>query len=74
MPPVDGLVSYVSADRLIDKKTEQAFFSAKITLDAAMLKGLTDVEILPGDGHLLAKSDDVIVERLDAWLPEVLDL
>lgn len=48
VPPVDGQVSYVSADRLIDKKTEQSFFSAKITLDAAMLKSLTDVDILPG--------------------------
>jgi hypothetical protein len=29
---------------------------------------------LPGDGHLLAKSDDVMTERLDDWLPEVLGL
>jgi hypothetical protein len=40
----------------------------------AAIAGHGDVEILPGDGHLLAKSDDIIVERLDAWLPEVLDL
>ncbi|MGL5138057.1 MAG: HlyD family type I secretion periplasmic adaptor subunit, partial [Beijerinckiaceae bacterium] len=30
VPPVDGVVSYVSADRLIDKKTDQSFFGAKI--------------------------------------------
>ena len=38
----------------------------------AAIAGHGEVEILPGDGHLLAKSDDVIVERLDTWLPEVL--
>jgi hypothetical protein len=38
----------------------------------AAIAGHGDVEILPGDGHLLAKSDDVITEYLDAWLPEVL--
>ena len=40
----------------------------------AAIAGHGEVEILPGDGHLLAKSDDVIVERLDTWLPEVLHL
>ena len=40
----------------------------------AAIAGHGDVEILPGDGHLLAKSDDIIVERLDAWLAAVLDL
>jgi predicted alpha/beta hydrolase family esterase len=39
----------------------------------AAIAGHGEVEILPGDGHLLAKSDDVIVERLDTWLPGVLD-
>lgn len=38
------------------------------------IAGHGDVEILPGDGHLLAKSDDVIAERLDEWLPAVLGL
>ena len=28
--------------------------------------------MLPGDGHLLAKSDDVLTERLEEWLPPVL--
>jgi predicted alpha/beta hydrolase family esterase len=40
----------------------------------AAIAGHGDVEILPGDGHLLAKSDDIIVDRLDAWLPAVLGL
>ena len=38
------------------------------------IAGYGDVEILPGDGHLLAKSDDLIVERLVEWLPAVLNI
>ena len=38
------------------------------------IAGHGDVVMLPGDGHLLAKSADVITERLDEWLPEVLGL
>jgi hypothetical protein len=40
----------------------------------AAIAGHGEVEILPGDGHLLAKSDDIIVERLESWLPAVLGL
>lgn len=36
------------------------------------IAGHGDVVILEGDGHLLAKSDQAIIERLDAWLPAVL--
>lgn len=40
----------------------------------AAIAGQGEVVILPGDGHLLAKSDDVITERLDGWLPSVLGI
>ncbi|MCB0967865.1 MAG: dienelactone hydrolase family protein [Ilumatobacter sp.] len=36
-----------------------------------MIAGYGDLEILPNDGHLLGRSDDAIVERLDDWLPPV---
>lgn len=36
------------------------------------IAGSGEVVMLPGDGHLLAKSDDVITERLNDWLPNVL--
>ncbi len=36
------------------------------------IAGTGEVVRLPGDGHLLAKSGDVMWERLEAWLPEVL--
>lgn len=34
-----------------------------------MIAGWGEVVRLPGDGHLLAKSDDAIWERLEEWLP-----
>ncbi len=37
-----------------------------------MIAGHGDVVRLPGDGHLLAKSDTIIWERLEEWLPALL--
>lgn len=34
-----------------------------------MIAGTGELVRLPGDGHLLAKSDAIIWERLDEWLP-----
>lgn len=39
-----------------------------------MIAGSGEVVLLPGDGHLLAKSDSAIIERLDDWLPQVFDV
>jgi pimeloyl-ACP methyl ester carboxylesterase len=39
-----------------------------------MLAGAGELVVLPGDGHLLGRSDEIIVERLDDWLPAVLGL
>jgi len=36
------------------------------------IAGAGEVVRLPGDGHLLAKSGDVLWERLEDWLPDVL--
>ncbi len=38
------------------------------------IAGSGEVVMLPGDGHLLARSDDIITDRLDEWLPVVLGL
>ena len=38
---------------------------------SAMLAGGGELVRLPGDGHLLAKSGDVMWERLEEWLPPV---
>ena len=40
----------------------------------AAIAGHGEVVMLPGDGHLLGRSDEVITERLDEWLPPVLGL
>ena len=38
----------------------------------AAIAGHGEVVMLPGDGHLLARSDEIITDRLDGWLPPVL--
>jgi HlyD family secretion protein len=48
VPPVEGVLTYVSADRLIDKATERAYFSARVRIDEASLRALPEVEIIPG--------------------------
>ena len=36
------------------------------------IAGAGDLIVIPGDGHLLAKSDELIWEHLEDWLPPVL--
>jgi HlyD family secretion protein len=48
VPPVEGVLTYVSADRQVDKLTEQAYYVARIQLDEAALRQLPEVEIMPG--------------------------
>ena len=47
-----------------------------LPLDASFIvreiAGWGEVVVLPGDGHLLAKSDAAMTERLMAWIPEAL--
>ena len=38
------------------------------------IAGQGEVVILPGEGHVLAGSDEAITRRLDVWLPSVLGL
>ena len=47
---------------------------SEASLMVQAIAGHGDVEMLAGDGHLLAKSDDVIADRLEEWLPEVLGI
>jgi HlyD family secretion protein len=47
-PPLDARVTYVSADRLVDKQTNQPYYVAKLEVDAAVLAKLDGVEMLPG--------------------------
>lgn len=48
-PPLDATVIYVSADRLVDKHTNEAYYSAKLRVDEKELKALgDDVKMVPG--------------------------
>ena len=47
-PPVDATVIYVSADRMVDKKTGQAYYAAKLRLDETTLASLPEIELMPG--------------------------
>ncbi len=47
-PPIDSTVSYVSADRLVDQATGQAYYAARVEVDEEMLKRLDGVEMVPG--------------------------
>ena len=48
LPVITGIVNNVSADRLIDKRTGQPYFSANVTVDRAQLKGYADARLIPG--------------------------
>jgi hypothetical protein len=38
------------------------------------MAGCGELVVLPGDGHLLARSGDILHERLTEWLPSVLGI
>jgi membrane fusion protein, type I secretion system len=48
-PPLDATVVYVSADRLVDKHTNQPYYTAKLRVDETELASLGDeVKMVPG--------------------------
>ncbi len=48
-PPLEGTVSYVSADRTVEKEPNQPpYFAATIEVDKAYLNSLADVHLVPG--------------------------
>lgn len=48
VPPVEGVLTYVSADRFVDKETERAHYTAHVRINEASLRELPEVEIMPG--------------------------
>ncbi|NGO52212.1 HlyD family type I secretion periplasmic adaptor subunit [Allomesorhizobium camelthorni] len=48
VPPVEGVLTYVSADRFVDKETERAYYTAHVRINEAHLRELPEVEIMPG--------------------------
>ena len=39
-----------------------------------MIAGAGELVVLPGEGHLMARSDEIIVDKLEAWLPDALSV
>jgi HlyD family secretion protein len=57
-PPIEANVTYVSADRLIDKKTGQPYYAAKLRVDEAMLAE-HNVELVAGmPGEVMIKTGE----------------
>jgi HlyD family type I secretion membrane fusion protein len=48
VPPVDGIVRHVSADRFTDERTGQSYYLARIEVDESELKELQNVKLYPG--------------------------
>ena len=48
VPPVDGVLTYVSADRLVERETDRTYYTARIRISEASLHALPEVEIMPG--------------------------
>lgn len=48
VPPLHGSVMHVSADRLVDKRTDQPYYAAKIRVRDPATAGIEDVRIIPG--------------------------
>jgi HlyD family secretion protein len=48
VPRIKGVVTHVSADRLLDKRTDEPYYAAKISVEDGRLARLDGVEIIPG--------------------------
>jgi HlyD family secretion protein len=48
VPPLRGTVTYVSADHLLDKRTGQPYYAAKIRVDDERVVKLKGIEMVPG--------------------------
>ncbi|MCG7394902.1 HlyD family type I secretion periplasmic adaptor subunit [Microvirga sp. ACRRW] len=48
VPPVEGTLVYVAADRMVEKTTERSYYTARIRLDEASLAALPGVEVMAG--------------------------
>ncbi|MGC1562579.1 MAG: HlyD family type I secretion periplasmic adaptor subunit, partial [Bradyrhizobium sp.] len=48
VPPLHGTVTHVSADRLLDKRTDQPYYATKIRVRDPQAAGVDGVRIIPG--------------------------
>ena len=48
VPPVEGVLTYVSADRVVDKTTEHSYYLARVRINEDSLRALPEVQMMPG--------------------------
>jgi len=48
LPMITGVVTNVSADRLVDQHTNQPYFSVMVSVDKSQIKDYPDVKLIPG--------------------------
>jgi len=48
LPMISGVVTAMSADRLTDQRTGQAYFNVMVDVDLKQLKGYHDIRFIPG--------------------------
>jgi HlyD family secretion protein len=48
LPAIDGIVTNISADRITDQRTGQAYFNVQLTVDRTPLKDYPDARLIPG--------------------------
>jgi HlyD family secretion protein len=48
VPPLHGIVTHVSADRLLDKRTDQPYYATKIRVPDPQADGIDGIKIIPG--------------------------
>jgi HlyD family type I secretion membrane fusion protein len=48
IPAINGTVTVVSADRLVDQQTGMAYFNAKVAVDRKALEEYPDIRLVPG--------------------------
>ena len=48
LPIVNRIVNNVSADRIIDQRTGQAYFNVNVTVDRKLLKDYPNAHMIPG--------------------------
>jgi HlyD family secretion protein len=48
LPIISGTVNNVSADRLVDQRTGQPYFTVNVTVDRSLLKDYPDARLIPG--------------------------
>jgi membrane fusion protein, type I secretion system len=57
VPPLDATVTYVSPDRLLDKRTDMPYYAARLRVTDERLADMAGVQMVPGmPAHAMIKT------------------